>query len=122
MSYQDIVSMAENRDLWMRLVACAAQEQPDDPIQWVETHVFKLCAQPSWDTAWASAAANNVESPGKDASVITDAMILSGTQAVLGIVAQQVQQQQAEVQAQTDADHQRTLEITRAAATGTVTE
>lgn len=84
MSYWDISLMATDGDLTARMIACAAQEQSEDPYQWVAANGISVCAQPGWSEAWASALAGGNESPGRDESVITDGMILSGVQAVIG--------------------------------------
>jgi len=42
----------------------------------------RFAAQAGWVSAWESAVANNVEDPGADAGVITDAMIFAAIGAV----------------------------------------
>jgi hypothetical protein len=42
-----------------------------------------LAAQAGWESAWASAVAINVEDPGADDTVITDAMIFGAIAAVV---------------------------------------
>jgi hypothetical protein len=85
MPYLDTYSMTLNGALRGRLAAAAATEPtpPADPEGWVNEQRWALCSAPGWDEAWASALAGGVEDPGADAGVITDAMILSQTQAVL---------------------------------------
>jgi hypothetical protein len=85
MGYYDIAQMGHDPALTSRLAACAAQEQPGaDPYLWVTEHALQLTSQPGWDAAWASALAAGNADPGKDPAVISDPMILSGVQAVLG--------------------------------------
>jgi len=82
MAYWDIAEMARDDDLTARTVACAAQELPGDPYQWVAENGIRLCGQPGWADAWASAVAAGNENPGRDPAVITDGMVLSGVQAL----------------------------------------
>jgi hypothetical protein len=84
MSYWHISQMSSDPDLTARVQACAAQEMQADPFQWTATNMLRLTAQPEWDVAWGSAEAAEVENPGRDPGVITDQMILSSVQAVLG--------------------------------------
>ena len=87
MSYSDIAAMVDDWDLRMRLIACAAQEQPDDPIAFAEANIWRICAQPGWSDSWAKVAnaiANDPDyKPGADEKVISDAKILSGMQKVI---------------------------------------
>jgi hypothetical protein len=84
MSYWDIAEMAADVDIQDRVAACAAQEQPDEPRAWMYGHILNVTAQPGWPEAWAAAVAGGVENPGRDPGVITDGMVLSGVQTVLG--------------------------------------
>jgi len=54
-----------------------------DPEAWAFRHRYDMAAAPGWADAWASAQANGNPTPGADAGVITDAMILSQAQAVI---------------------------------------
>lgn len=94
MSYNAIADMTESGSLIRRLSAAAAAEQssgavldPLDPAAWAATYRWHLVAAPGWADAWLSAAAGENPDPGRDESVITDAQILSQTQAVLAEVA-----------------------------------
>jgi hypothetical protein len=80
-SYWDISQMAADPDLYARCSACAAQENKPDPRNWASENMLTLAASPGWWEAWASAVANEVDRPGKDAGVISDGMILSAVQA-----------------------------------------
>lgn len=82
MSYWDVATMAGNSDLTLRVQACAATENIDDPYTWAADHMLDLASQPGWSEAWASAVASNNPAPGRDAGVITDGMILSAVQAL----------------------------------------
>ena len=73
MSYWDISEMAQDSDLIARIWACAAQEH-------LVVEILRICAAPGWDAAWSSAIASEIDRPGKDAGVISDAMILASVQ------------------------------------------
>jgi hypothetical protein len=92
-SYLDVFNMTGSSSLLGRLAAAAAQEQaggsaldPPAADMWVTVFRWQLCSAPGWGDAWASAVASGHEDPGSDAAVITDPMILSQTQAVLGAI------------------------------------
>jgi hypothetical protein len=85
MAYYDVSLMVADYDLNRRIIACAAQELSGvEPVQWVADHAYVICSQPGWAEAWSSAIASSVPNPGRDEGVITDGMILSATQAVIG--------------------------------------
>jgi hypothetical protein len=87
MSYWDISEMSFDPDLSNREQAAAAQEIPVggmDPRTWQADNSLRLAASPGWSEAWASAVAGGVPRPGKDPGVITDGMILSAVQALIG--------------------------------------
>lgn len=83
MSYTGIAKMHGDGQLWGRLVACAATEGISSPGQWVNSHLWELVAQPGWAEAYEYAVASGTADPGLSDSVVTDAMILSGTQAII---------------------------------------
>lgn len=82
MAYSDIAAMARDNSLRDRIAACAATEGVIDPhpTTWADAHQWRLAASPGWDEAWAYATASGATSPGSDAGVITDQMILSAVQ------------------------------------------
>lgn len=83
MSYQSIALMAEDNDLRKRIVACAStQETIAYPWGWVDERMWKFAAEPGWGEAYQSAVVANIERPGWNEGVITDAMILSSVQAM----------------------------------------
>jgi len=82
MGYWNISQMSISGSLQQRVSACAAQEMPGDPVQWMAENMLRLSAQPGWDAAWSSAVAAGNPDPGRDEAVITDGMILSGVQAL----------------------------------------
>lgn len=93
MSYKMIYVMAHDQDLQNRISGCIATQSgyavpsgiyPSPPA--VANHIAWQCAgQPGWGDAYSYAVGTNVVKPGDDEGVITDAMILSAVQAVLGI-------------------------------------
>ena len=88
MSYADVAAMVEDWELRMRLVACAAVEQQEAPVTFVEENIWRICAQPGFTKAWgktATATANDPDyKPGGDESVISDAMILAAVSKLTG--------------------------------------
>lgn len=86
--------MAQDNHLRLRITACIATqdgyEQSEGriihPLELADRYMWKLVAQPGWADAYEYAIATNIENPGKNESVITDGMILSGVQTVLGII------------------------------------
>lgn len=90
MPYFDVFQMTQDAMLGGRVAAAAAQEaeagatlDPADPEEWAKAHQWDMAAAPGWGDAWASAVAGGNPEPGRDDSVITDAMILSQVQAVI---------------------------------------
>ena len=85
MAYLDVFAMTTDTMLHGRMAAAAATEDaPGDPDLWVNEHRYELASAPGWGDAWASAVASDNEDPGADPGVITDGMILSQVQALLG--------------------------------------
>jgi hypothetical protein len=82
MAYADISLLAADSDFTMRVSACAATESIDDPYNWASLHSWDMAAMPGFGDKYASAIAANVERPGWDASVISDAEILSAVQSL----------------------------------------
>jgi hypothetical protein len=81
--------MAQDTDLTARVAMCYATEtrddpQREDPQMWASQHRWQWATAPGWDTAWDSALAAEVTAPGRDPGVITDAMILSEVQRIIG--------------------------------------
>lgn len=90
MAYTDLALLAGDTDFSTRVAACVASEtvaNPDvgyaDPFTWARDHTWKVAAQPGFADAYASALASSNPRPGWDASVITDAQILSAVQAIV---------------------------------------
>lgn len=85
MSYNSIAAAATDSDLRQRIAACFAQETdgPDQPEALAALHQWRIVASPGWGDAYATAAANNIDRPGADPSVITDTQILAAVQHAL---------------------------------------
>lgn len=86
MSYLSVVEMAGSASLLARITACASGEGQADPQSWAQSNIWKLCATPDWDDAWAYAKdtqnVNQNPDTGARDDVINDQMILSAVQAV----------------------------------------
>lgn len=87
MSYLDVAELRDDGNIARRIMACVAVEGIDvEPGVWVTEHSWEFAAQPGWADAWASAKAGHADDdayqPGRDGSVITDAMILSAVQSI----------------------------------------
>ena len=85
MGYWEIAEMARS-SIWAPVSRRPPRRKTTtgDPIQWQLANMLDVCAQPGWDAAWSSAQAGGNATPGRDPAVITDGMILSGVQSVLG--------------------------------------
>jgi hypothetical protein len=85
MAYADIADLANDSDFHGRNAACIEQEPTfpptSDPTRWASENRWALAASPGFGDAYASAVVGEVERPGRDPSVISDAMILSAVQA-----------------------------------------
>ncbi len=82
MSYRTQAQAAQDQNLRLRCIACAATERIPQALNWVDQHMWELATQPNWGNAYASALANGDPAPGNNEAVITDGMILSAVQAI----------------------------------------
>lgn len=84
MSYATIATIQSDFHLHRRVTACVAAEKINAPDYeaWANEHRWQLATQPGWATAWESAVEVQVENPGADPGVITDAMILAAVQSL----------------------------------------
>lgn len=83
MGYYEQNLMTEDQDLLNRLTACVAEEvdtKGQHPRTWLDKHIWGIIVTPGWRDTYSYAIQNNVDRPGRDESVITDAMILSAVQ------------------------------------------
>lgn len=87
MAYYDQSLLSRDEDFVDRLSAAAAVEtDPSDglpPDQWARNSVWWIAAAPGFADAYASAIAGGVPDPGRDPSVISDAMIHAAVQAYI---------------------------------------
>lgn len=89
MTYASIVEMTQSVALRDRIAAAAAEEgQPGDAMAWALENIWQVVASGNWDAAWdsanASATVNDNPDTGARDDVITDAMILSAVQPMIG--------------------------------------
>jgi len=84
-SYSSQAMLARDTDFTSRVAAAAAVEVDGitDPEGWARDHIWLIAAAPGFADAYESALVNGVERPGNDASVISDAQILSAVQALI---------------------------------------
>jgi hypothetical protein len=83
MALIDISLAAHDGDLLQRIAACIAQQTPgsqEAPESIAGLHMWRICAEPGWSDAYASALAAGVADPGLDAGVIPDTWILAAVQ------------------------------------------
>jgi hypothetical protein len=86
MSYNDVAALAADTDFRVRIAACYSTERPTSavhPLTWADLYQYTIAGAPGFGDAYASALAGNVENPGKDEGVITDAMLLGAVQGLL---------------------------------------
>jgi len=88
MAYYDVFLLTQDFDFQARVTAAYATEtvnaDGENPNAWMGEHIWDIAAQPGFGDAYASAIAGSVPNPGRDPAVISDAMILSAVQAVMG--------------------------------------
>ena len=86
MAYSDVALLAQDLDFRNRIAASAATESPDlpmHPITFADTYQWQIAGAPGFGDAYASAIAGNVERPGNDPAVISDAQILGVVQPII---------------------------------------
>jgi hypothetical protein len=87
MSYYTQALIAQDAAMNLRVTTAYASENVangSDPQMWASSHRWEWGTAPGWDEAWESAEASGNLEPGKDSSVITDAMILTEVQSLIG--------------------------------------
>jgi len=87
MAYYDLAQLADDDDFKDRIGAAAQSEGmigigAGSVEQWTADYRWTLAGTPGFADAYASAIAAHVPNPGRDPSVISDAMILSAVQAL----------------------------------------
>ena len=85
MSYSSQAQLSSDSDFIARIAACAAVEVPKthQPTAWARDHVWWIAAAPGFAGAYESAVVGEVERPGNDPAVITDAQILGAVQQIV---------------------------------------
>jgi hypothetical protein len=86
MAYSDIALLADDRDFRGRIAAAASSEDdhlPMHPLTFADTYQWQIAGAPGFGDAYASAVAGDVERPGNDPAVISDAQILAVVQPLL---------------------------------------
>jgi hypothetical protein len=82
MSYSAQALLSADGDFLNRVMACAAVEVPmtHSPTVWATDHIWRVSAAPGFADAYEYAINTDVERPGNDPAVITDAQILGAVQ------------------------------------------
>ena len=87
MTYFDQSQLSTDADFRNRIAAAVATQLEslglERPTQWADQHQWQIAGAPGFAAAYASAIAGDVENPGRDPSVITDADLLAAVQAEL---------------------------------------
>ena len=86
MSYLSISQAACDSRLRDRIAACVAQETAggEHPVVIADALMWRCAAQPGWGEAWERALNTQNPNPGADPAVISDGMILSAVQGLIG--------------------------------------
>lgn len=96
MTYNHNAQASLDTALRLRVAACIATQDPASyvipehspskhPLALADAIIWQCCGQPGWADAYSYAVNTGVVDPGSDDAVITDGMILSAVQAVLGV-------------------------------------
>lgn len=86
MSYLILGKMARDPALLDRVTACAVLEGVTGADQWVRENAWLLSAQPGWVDAYKYAIDSGDDQPGANEGAVTDGMILSAVQTLLGVI------------------------------------
>lgn len=78
MSYHSAYQLSEDQDFFNRVGMCAEQEGRG--YEWGVTNRRAIASSPGFADAYESALVAEVENPGRDQAVISDAQILSAVQ------------------------------------------
>ena len=83
MTYNTIAAIAHDDGLRKRLIACAAEQNAEWPVAFIDRYVWRLAATPGWAAKWESALANETipdDEIGINGGVVTDSDILAAVQ------------------------------------------
>jgi len=85
MSYSSQAMLSMDTDFMNRVNAAAAVEVPHShqPQRWGADNIWWIAAAPGFADSYEYALNTNVERPGNDPAVITDAQILAAVQALV---------------------------------------
>jgi len=85
MSYNHIADAAQDSDLRRRVAACFAQNTTgtEQPEALASVHMWRIAADNDIAAAYAYGVDSNVERPGRDEAVVTDAAILAAVDAIV---------------------------------------
>ena len=85
MSYNHIADAASDSDLRRRVAACFAQQTTgtEQPEALASVHMWRIAADNDIAAAYAYGVDSNVERPGRDEAVVTDAAILAAVSAIV---------------------------------------
>lgn len=84
MSYKTQALLAADSGILYRVAACAASEDIEEPVGWAFSRAWQLSAQPGWVQAYKYAIDSGGDEPGANEGAITDSMILSAVQSLIG--------------------------------------
>ena len=85
MSYSSQAELSRDPDFLSRVAACAAVEvpKPNSPTDWANQNIWWIAAAPGFADSYEYALNTDVERPGNDPAVVTDAQIGAAVQALL---------------------------------------
>ena len=85
MSFNHIADAASDSDLRRRVAACFAQQTTgtEQPEALASVHMWRIAADNDIAAAYAYGVDSNVERPGRDEAVVTDAAILAAVDAIV---------------------------------------
>jgi hypothetical protein len=85
MSYNHIADAAQDSDLRRRVAACFAQNTTgtEQPEALASVHMWRIAADNDIAAAYAYGVDTDVDRPGKDEAVVTDAAILAAVSAIV---------------------------------------
>ena len=85
MSYNHIADAAQDSGLRRRVAACFAQQTTgtEQPEALASVHMWRIAADATIADAYAYGVDTNVDRPGRDEAVVTDAAILAAVSAIV---------------------------------------
>lgn len=83
MSYYTQALMTQDREVQLRVTACAASEGVTDPAYWTQENAWPLSTSAGWVEAYAAALKVTPVMPGANEELLTDEMIRAGVTRLL---------------------------------------